>query len=348
MSINSNIKVSVIVPVYNEELYLHACLKSLVNQTLNEIEVILINDFSTDSSGDICDEYCKLDSRFTVIHNTSNIRQGLSMNKGIEIAKGEYISLLGADDWVDYDYYEKLYESATSNNSDIAKTGLITHYLSGKVEKSDALSNKIKRGLSNGLPLIMLFTHEYTTAIYRREMIIKYGIVHPDIRNAQDIIFLLNAAYYAKSISFIKGTYYHYRHHTASTTRVTLVPYFESSIQCFQLHMDFINTHLMDKSAYDFIFYRGLIGTTKRLPLFLEKPELAYYKSEYVKNTLGIIKQYKYDSQMILSSLQKGIYYKGQISKIFESSLFTVFLNTLTFLLKSRKIIRVLKYKSYS
>lgn len=347
MSKSSDIKVSVIVPVYNEELYLHECLRSLVNQTLNEIEVILINDFSTDSSGDICEEYFRSYPRFKVIHNTSNIRQGLLMNKGIKMAKGKYISLLGADDWLDNDYYEKLYESAINNNSDIAKTGLVTHYLSGKVEKSDALSNKIRKGLANGLPLIMLFTHEYTTAIYRREMIIKNRIKHPDIRNAQDIIFLLHAAYYAKSISFIKGTYYYYRHHAASTTRVILKPYFESSIQCFQLHLDFINTNPMSKSTYDFIFYSGLIGVTKRLPLFSGKPDLLDYKREYASKTLEIIKQYKYDPYAIINSLQKGIFLNSRISKISGSYFFIVIFYSIALLKNSKNLIRVIKNKSF-
>ncbi len=116
---DSRVKVSVIVPVFNVEIYLEECLKSLINQTLKEIEIILIDDKSSDNSGEICDRYGELDSRIRVIHNKSNIRQGLSRNKGIEIARGEFIGFVDADDYVDLDFYEKLYHSAKKNNTNI-------------------------------------------------------------------------------------------------------------------------------------------------------------------------------------------------------------------------------------
>jgi len=102
---STTIKVSVVIPVYNVESYFRQCLDSLKSQTLEEIEFIIINDCSTDSCGTICDEYSRSDERFIVVHNKTNIRQGLSRNKGIELAQGEYIGFVDADDFIDPDFY---------------------------------------------------------------------------------------------------------------------------------------------------------------------------------------------------------------------------------------------------
>jgi len=337
MGYNQNVYVSVIVPVYNVEQYLHTCLDHLVSQTMNEIEIILINDCSTDSCGIICEEYAKKDKRFRVTHNTSNIKQGLSLNKGIELAKGEYISFLDADDWVDYDYYEKLYLTAKKENSDIAKTGLTTLYQNGKVVKSDLLNSKIKTGLKKRMPLCMLFTHEYTTAIYRRKILIEHSIRFPDIRNALDIIFLLHVTHYSKSISIISGTYYYYRHHINSITHINSKPYFESSLHCFRLHLDFINTHVLDKNVYDFLFYRGLIGVTKRYPLFEGKPELIEYKKEYVQKALENMKLYKYDAGFLINNLLIGIYREDQLSIIMKTTPFQLFVKMIQLMRRVKK-----------
>lgn len=94
--------VSVIVPIYNVEKYLSKCIESIINQTLSNIEIILINDGSTDSSGVIADNYAKNDSRIKVIHK-KNGGQGSARNIGIELASGEYIGFVDSDDWIDLD-----------------------------------------------------------------------------------------------------------------------------------------------------------------------------------------------------------------------------------------------------
>lgn len=110
--------VSVIVPIYNVEKYLPKCIESIMNQTLKEIEIILIDDGSTDRSGAIADEYGERDSRINIIHK-KNGGQGSARNKGIELANGYYIGFVDSDDWIDCDMYEKLYSKAISLKSDI-------------------------------------------------------------------------------------------------------------------------------------------------------------------------------------------------------------------------------------
>ena len=100
--------VSIIVPIYNVEIYLRKCIDSLINQILTNIEIILVNDGWTDKIGQICDEYKIKDNRIKVIHKENG---GLSdaRNKGLEIAKGEYVAFIDSDDWINKSMIEKLY-----------------------------------------------------------------------------------------------------------------------------------------------------------------------------------------------------------------------------------------------
>lgn len=113
------VKVSVIVPVYNVEKYLKRCLDSITKQTLKEIEIICINDGSTDNSLEILQQYACKDSR---IHIIDKQNEGLSVarNTGMKIATGEYIGFIDSDDWVDLEFFEKLYLSAKKNETDVA------------------------------------------------------------------------------------------------------------------------------------------------------------------------------------------------------------------------------------
>ncbi len=99
MNIDEEILISIVVPIYNVELYLRRCVNSLINQTYKKIEIILVDDGSTDRCGEICDEYAKTDNRVRVIHKTNG---GLSeaRNEGIEISTGDYIMFVDSDDWV--------------------------------------------------------------------------------------------------------------------------------------------------------------------------------------------------------------------------------------------------------
>lgn len=111
--------ISIIVPVYNVEKYLSKCLDSIVNQTYKNLEIILVDDGSTDNSGDICDEYANKDNRIKVIHKENG---GLSdaRNKGMNIAKGEYVGFVDSDDYIAKDMYEYLYAFAVKNDLDVA------------------------------------------------------------------------------------------------------------------------------------------------------------------------------------------------------------------------------------
>ena len=113
------VAVSIIVPVYNTEEYLQKCLDSLTNQTLKNIEIICVNDGSTDNSLKILQDNAIKDDRIKII-NQENKKQGAARNAGMQVATGEYIGFVDSDDWVDLDFYEKLYIAAKKHNFDIA------------------------------------------------------------------------------------------------------------------------------------------------------------------------------------------------------------------------------------
>ncbi|MGA4516237.1 glycosyltransferase family 2 protein [Solibacillus silvestris] len=111
--------ISIIVPIYNVEDFLHRCVDSILNQTYKNLEIILVNDGSPDQCGKICEEYAKLDNRVKVIHKENG---GLSdaRNAGIEVAEGQYLAFIDSDDWIHEEYIEILYELLRKTNSDIS------------------------------------------------------------------------------------------------------------------------------------------------------------------------------------------------------------------------------------
>lgn len=109
-------KVSIIVPVYNEEEYVSTCLISLINQTLDDIEIILIDDNSTDNSLNILLDYAKKYPNIKVYHNEKNIGQGASRNRGLSLATGEYIGFVDSDDYIRNTMYEDMYKAVLNNN----------------------------------------------------------------------------------------------------------------------------------------------------------------------------------------------------------------------------------------
>ena len=112
-------KITVIVPVYNVENYLNKCLDSLINQTYKNLEIIVINDGSTDNSGTICQEYAQKDNRIVYIEKENG---GLSdaRNAGLDRMTGSYVTFVDSDDWIEQDYVEVLYNKLTEHQADVS------------------------------------------------------------------------------------------------------------------------------------------------------------------------------------------------------------------------------------
>lgn len=154
-----NPKISIIVPVYNTEKYLSKSINSLINQTLKDIEIILVNDGSTDGSRNICEEFERKDNRIKLI-NKENGGQGSARNRGLEVAKGDYIAFIDSDDYINPEMYEKMYNSIKKYNCDVVvcQVNMVDedgNILSSKINKSkhgniESGEQAIKRYLKYG------------------------------------------------------------------------------------------------------------------------------------------------------------------------------------------------------
>ena len=128
--------ISVIIPVYNVSQYLPRCIESVINQTYQNLEIILVDDGATDDSGVICDDYARKDPRIRVVHKENG---GLSSarNAGIQIARGEYLTFIDSDDYVDRDYTEFLYELVCQYSAKMAIFSHTVFYDNGTVLKKE-------------------------------------------------------------------------------------------------------------------------------------------------------------------------------------------------------------------
>lgn len=242
--IADKIKVSVIVPVYKDEKYIERCLYSLLNQSLKEMEFIFIDDCGGDNAISIVEKEAASDNRIQIIYNEKNIGAGLSRNRGIELAHGEYLGFVDADDEVDLNFYEKLYALALKYNSDVSKGQRLNYLLNGTKQKgllTDSLSEFGE--YAERQDWFYYFYFEHQTAIYRRDLIKKENIRYSNTIVAEDTMFLLQMMYYAHKVSFCHDAYYHYyiRKGSLSTTRSE--SFYEANIQNFNERIKFLCDH---------------------------------------------------------------------------------------------------------
>ena len=169
------VKVSIIVPVFNVEQFLGKCLDSLVNQTLKDIEIICVNDGSTDNSLEILNNYAKQDLRIKII-NKKNSGLSTARNTGMKIAQGKYIGFVDSDDWVDLDFYEKLYNSAIKNNADIAVSEIYEVHWNRKFYKQKFEKEKCIENIEEKFYTLNIPEYSYVwNKIYKRTKIEKYN-----------------------------------------------------------------------------------------------------------------------------------------------------------------------------
>lgn len=214
---NVNPKITIVVPVYNSENYLKKCIRSILAQTYDDFELILVDDGSTDSSGVICDAFSKQDSRIKVCHE-SNKGVSMARNLGIELSKGEWITFIDSDDWVESDY---LYDLIT-NNEDF--DFIISYYYI--IGRKDWIKNPWEDNSYIGCCIRDAFDDNMRKfdficgKMYRNSIIKEYGIrFNPMISYAEDLIFTLNYVFNINSIRTLSSARYCYNcYHVASLT----------------------------------------------------------------------------------------------------------------------------------
>lgn len=311
----SKIKVSTIVPVYNCENYLRQCLDSILGQTLEEIEIICVDDGSTDNSLQILDEYAKKDARVKVLAQ-KNSGAGAARNKGLAIAEGEYLSFLDADDFFEADMFELAYNKAEEDKADFVVFKSDQYYT-----EEDKFVDVPWTLREKEIPPYMPFNHRQMTdnifkvfvgwawdKLYRKEFVVKNQLLFQEQRTSNDMLFVFSGVALAKRISVVKKVLAHQRRDAKDSLSKTR----ENSWHCFYDALIALKDRLVKEGMYnelekDYINYalhftlwnvNTLAEPTKSMLIERLKKEwfenlgIAGKKEKYFYNK-GEFKQYK-------------------------------------------------------
>jgi|UPI000783BDC1 glycosyltransferase involved in cell wall biosynthesis len=278
--------ISVIIPVYNTEKYLQECVDSVMKQTYQNLEILLIDDGSTDTSAEICDAYERFDQRITTLHKENG---GLSdaRNFGIKNANGDYLCFIDSDDFISENFIEKLFESITKTHSDISFCNFVKFFPGknkkiGNYHSKDLYENREDaiRGLFSGEIRTSAWAKLYKKSIFD-------SIQFPEGEIAEDIMTLYNAFCTINKISFTKKGIYFYRQNTTGITRTKTMALFNILKTKFKeidqdVQENFVN---LQKNARGY-FVRIYIGTYSLNCIFgkqRDPSEYQLFKTEVIQ-----------------------------------------------------------------
>lgn len=208
-------KISVIIPVYNVEKYLKRCLDSVINQTYKNLEIILVDDGSTDNSGKICDEYAKNDKRIIVIHK-ENGGVSVARNIGLDIGTGDYVNFIDSDDWIDLKFFKKLYDNLLKSHADISCCDYI------RTEKYKNLKKEFLNYMDYyGENILEVYLEKELTSpcnkLYKKEL--WQNIKFPANKTNEDICTIFKIFLKSKIVIYTEEKLYYYYKHSDSTTK---------------------------------------------------------------------------------------------------------------------------------
>lgn len=321
--------VSVIIPIYNNEKYLQECLSGVLKQTYNNLEIILIDDGSTDSSGDICDKYSENNSKIKVIHQV-NKGAAAARNNGILNSRGEYIVFLDGDDyWDDIDFLEKSMKNILESNSDIINFGFKKYYEDINIlEESKYIFNRdiinfinkektLKYLISNNL-----YISSSCTKIIRRNLIIENNILFREDSLCEDIDWNARLLIYSNIIDVINISPYIYRQRKESKTHNLTVNNIIDLVESIELCVS-----LKSKTVgfeYEYMSYIAYQYITLLVCLNSIKEDIP----------LEIMKKIKYYTYLLKYDLIKRVHIFNLINKFLGFSMLNLFIK---FYLKIRK-----------
>lgn len=211
-------KISVIVPVYNVENYLSACLDSILSQTYQDFEIILIDDGSKDASGQICDAYAGKDPRIQVVHQ-ENGGVSRARNRGLELATGELISFIDSDDTLEPDMYELLVRVMREHNADISHCGYKRFDNQGNLVRKINGTHRLMIQSGEEAIVCMLQGEYFSNSLWNklfRNQVVRGLRFQEDLKNNEDVLFNVHAFSRAKTAVFQDEGKYHYYDHPSS------------------------------------------------------------------------------------------------------------------------------------
>ncbi len=203
------IKVSVIIPVYNVEKYIERCLESVIHQTLKEIEIIIINDGSSDRTSKKIEKF--LGDKRVIYIKTENKGQSAARNKGLKIAKGEYVGFVDSDDYIDLDFYEKLYKRIKETNADIAAASIVRHHGTFEKWRVNYDLNKTTTDKNEMFKLVKYPNQSYVwNKIYKKEFLNSINFEFMEGVFYEDVLALYYLLLNCKKLTTVTGTNYYY------------------------------------------------------------------------------------------------------------------------------------------
>lgn len=253
---NESIKVSVIIPVYNSAQYLAKCIESMLNQTLKEIEIICVDDGSTDESIDIVSNYQKIDNRIKIVKQ-ENKYAGVARNSGMKIAKGEYLFFLDSDDFSSDTLLEKVYFKGKDANADLVFFGAKQYH-----EETDTYTDANWYFNRKNLPQKEVF-NKYDvpdkifnitsiapwTKVFRREFVLNENLQYQPLKNSNDLYFVMLAECLADRITFVDEDLTYYRVGRNGSLQNSK----DKDPLCFMKALNAVYQELVERKIYDVV-----------------------------------------------------------------------------------------------
>lgn len=303
---------SVIIPVHNVEEFLKQCIESVINQTYRELDIILIDDGSVDRSLEICKKFAELDQRIRYVHFSESGGAVRARQKGVELAYGNYVAYVDADDWMELDAFEKMMNSILETNADIVmSTGRfhefadVQHIIMDDAEEGiyigDEIDILVTKMLSEGPDLWPTLINR----IYKKDMHRQIqALVDGRIKVNNDVACTTMTVLNANKVVVIKQCFYHYRRNEHSITNSWRSDYIESKwymYQCIKQEMikngkdhliNILNIHILNKFLKDIriecsrLNTKGALWKIKRLKQLYSVEIIAEFMDEFGTMTL--------------------------------------------------------------
>ncbi|MDR0300032.1 MAG: glycosyltransferase [Streptococcaceae bacterium] len=336
---NSQPLISVIIPVYNVKKYLMECFDSIQHQTYSNIEIILIDDGSTDGSSEICDELKNSDSRVKVIHK-ENAGLGFARNSGLELAIGKYVCFIDSDDFVTSDYIQKLYVAIESSEATVAYCGYYDYYSEKNFKKNERYYDnvvfegneigKVLAGMIGAPPEEKKIAYQSMSAcfsLYRMKIIKENNLHFYSERElaSEDILFNVEYLVHAKKVVCISDALYFYRHTVPSSLTHSF------SINKFEVYKKLLRKlAIMEKQYFEYQnidlpmqrLYLGTLRSNVRNAVNYKKISRDFNLRKYVKelisssDTREVIKNYPYQKNPKLQRIFNQCIKYEQVSLI--------------------------------
>ncbi len=288
---------SIIVPVYNTGQYLVRCLNSLINQSITDIEIIIINDGSTDQSDEIIKQYL-LYSNITYVRSEKNMGLGYSRNLGVAKSSGKYIAFVDSDDWVDLDFFKMLTDTITMDDTDIAvggvknewnninSTSLRYDYVYPNIITANQALDLLTKSTNNNFFISPVVWNK----IYKRELLLSNQLSFIDNSYWEDDVFSFKALSYAHHISLIPNIYYHYYQRDSSIMNSISKKHIDDLLMSFKQLKDSVVNEKLNATPiqYKAMFDRcvctliQMIDNNEKDPM-IKKKYFIYFFEEFIK-----------------------------------------------------------------